>query len=35
MQAMEAAFTKQQEALDNGLDQKLPGKVDVEVSLIG
>jgi hypothetical protein len=35
MQAMEAAFAKQQEALDSGLDQKLPGKVDVGVSLIG
>jgi hypothetical protein len=35
MQAMEAAFTKQQEALDSGLDQKLPGKIDVGVSLIG
>ncbi len=32
---MEAAFAKQQEALDSGLDQKLPGKVDVGVSLIG
>jgi hypothetical protein len=35
MQAMEAAFAKQQKALNSGLDQKLPGKVDVGVSLIG
>jgi hypothetical protein len=35
MQAMEAAFAKQQEALDSGLDQKLSGKVDVGVSLTG
>jgi hypothetical protein len=35
MQAMDDAFTKQQEALDSGLDKKLPGKVDVGVSIIG
>jgi hypothetical protein len=35
MQAMEAALNKQQEALESGLYQKLPGKEDVGVSLIG
>jgi hypothetical protein len=35
MQAMDDAFTKQKEALDSGLDEKLPGKEDVGVSLIG
>ncbi len=35
MQAMEAALSKQQEALESGLDSKLPGKEDVGVSLIG
>ena len=35
MQAMDDAFAKQQEAVDSGLDQKLPGKEDVGVSLIG
>jgi hypothetical protein len=35
MQAMDDAFTKQKEALDSGLDEKLPSKEDVGVSLIG
>jgi hypothetical protein len=35
MQVMDDAFTKQQEALDSGLDKQLPGKVDVGVSIIG
>jgi hypothetical protein len=35
MQAMDDAFTKQQEALDSGLDKQLSGKVDVGVSIIG
>jgi hypothetical protein len=35
MQVMEAAFAKQQEALDSGLYQKLSGKVNVGVSLTG
>jgi hypothetical protein len=32
---MEAAFDKQHEALESGLDPKLPGKEDVGVSFIG
>jgi hypothetical protein len=35
MQAMDDAFAKQKEALDSGFDEKLPGKEDVGVSLIG
>ena len=35
MQVMEAALNKQQEALESGVDPKLPGKEDVGVSLIG
>jgi hypothetical protein len=35
MQAMDDAFAKQKEALDSGLDEKLPGREDVGVSLIG
>jgi hypothetical protein len=35
MQAMDDAFAKQKEALDSGLDEKLPGKEDVGASLIG
>jgi hypothetical protein len=34
MQAMDDAFAKQKEALDSGLDEKLPGKEDVGLSLI-